>query len=210
MAAIIRIATEQDAASIAALYAPYVRETTISFETEAPSTSAMRRRLREVSALFPWLICEDGAGQHSWLRLCLPAPGPRCLPVVGGRRRLCRRAGAASRRRSRPVYGPFPAATPPGVLQRLRQRNLVQRCERWTARGDGLRAGGRVPKRRVQAGGVGMTSPGGDLRSSPPKANQRRRSARAIWYASQRGQRRCGKAPRASVSKAVRFEAAIA
>ena len=62
MAAIIRMATEQDAASIAALYAPYVRETTISFETEAPSTSTMRRRLCEVSALFPWLVCENGAG----------------------------------------------------------------------------------------------------------------------------------------------------
>jgi len=59
----IRAATEEDAAAIAAIYAPYVTGTIISFETEAPDADGMARRMAEGAGLFPWLVAcgEDGA-----------------------------------------------------------------------------------------------------------------------------------------------------
>jgi len=61
MAATVRLATEDDAAAIAAIYAPNVRNTAISFEIEPPSGGEMRRRMRETLARWPWLVCErDG------------------------------------------------------------------------------------------------------------------------------------------------------
>lgn len=57
----IRLASEADAEAIAGVYAPYVRETAISFETEPPSVEEMRGRIRAVLAWAPWLVCErDG------------------------------------------------------------------------------------------------------------------------------------------------------
>jgi L-amino acid N-acyltransferase YncA len=58
----IRLADENDAADIQAIYAPEVIETPITFETEPPSVDEIRRRLRETLALYPWLACEaDGS-----------------------------------------------------------------------------------------------------------------------------------------------------
>jgi len=57
----IRLATEADADAVAAIYAPYVRDTAISFETEPPGVDEMRSRIRAVLAWAPWLVCErDG------------------------------------------------------------------------------------------------------------------------------------------------------
>ena len=62
MTAVIRLATEADAAAVQAVYAPYVRDTAISFETEPPSAEEMARRIRAVLEHAPWLVCErDGA-----------------------------------------------------------------------------------------------------------------------------------------------------
>lgn len=59
MAHLIRLATEDDAAAIAAIYAPYVRDTAISFELEAPDAAAFRAKIREVLKLAPWLVWEE-------------------------------------------------------------------------------------------------------------------------------------------------------
>jgi L-amino acid N-acyltransferase YncA len=57
----IRLATEADADAVAAIYAPYVRATAISFETEPPGADEMRGRIRAALAWAPWLVCErDG------------------------------------------------------------------------------------------------------------------------------------------------------
>jgi phosphinothricin acetyltransferase len=72
MPRIIRIASEDDAGDIAAIYAPFCRETPVSFETEAPTVDEMRRRIAKTAKALPWLVCdEDGrvigyayAGQH--------------------------------------------------------------------------------------------------------------------------------------------------
>ncbi len=47
-----------DAAAIAAIYAPIVEDTIISFEEIAPSADEMRSRIEDISATFPWLVAE--------------------------------------------------------------------------------------------------------------------------------------------------------
>ena len=58
----IRIARAEDAASIQAIYAPYVLDTPVSFEVEPPTVPEMERRIAETLTRFPWFICDiDGA-----------------------------------------------------------------------------------------------------------------------------------------------------
>ncbi len=54
----IRLATARDAESIAAIYAPNVTETVISFESEPPDEDEMRRRIGVTLERYPWLVCE--------------------------------------------------------------------------------------------------------------------------------------------------------
>ena len=58
--AVIRLADEADAGAMLAIYAPYVRETAISFELEPPSEGEFRRRVRSVLEAGLWLLCEAG------------------------------------------------------------------------------------------------------------------------------------------------------
>lgn len=59
----IRPATAADAHALAAIYAPYVRETTITFEAVPPAADEMAARMNAVrAAALPWLVIEhDGA-----------------------------------------------------------------------------------------------------------------------------------------------------
>jgi len=59
----VRIATPQDAAAIAAIYAPVVTGTTISFELDAPTVDEMRVRLETTLPRLPWLVSLDEDGQ---------------------------------------------------------------------------------------------------------------------------------------------------
>jgi len=57
----IRIATATDAKAVAAIYAPIVRDTTISFEVEPPTPEEMARRILAALPTYPWLVAErDG------------------------------------------------------------------------------------------------------------------------------------------------------
>ena len=56
----IRRVLTEDAAAIAAIYAPYVLETAITFETEPPDEAEMRRRIARMGARYPWLVLESG------------------------------------------------------------------------------------------------------------------------------------------------------
>ena len=58
----IRLATVEDMPQILAIYAPYVENTTVSFEYEAPAPDAFLQRFQSVTADFPWLVWEE-AGQ---------------------------------------------------------------------------------------------------------------------------------------------------
>ena len=57
----VRDATTADAAACAAVYAPYVRSTAASFETEPPSVDEVARRIAAARATHAWLVAErDG------------------------------------------------------------------------------------------------------------------------------------------------------
>lgn len=58
----IRAATAADAAAIAAIYAPIVAHTPISFEEAPPAADEMARRIAETTRTHPWLVAEDDAG----------------------------------------------------------------------------------------------------------------------------------------------------
>jgi phosphinothricin acetyltransferase len=60
MSVTIRLASEDDAAQIQFIYAPYCLHTPISFEEAAPDEAEMRQRIRKVGARFPWLVCDRG------------------------------------------------------------------------------------------------------------------------------------------------------
>jgi len=55
----VRIATMSDAAAIAAIYAPYVLETPISFEEIPPTPSEIARRVSSTLEDFPYLVFVD-------------------------------------------------------------------------------------------------------------------------------------------------------
>jgi phosphinothricin acetyltransferase len=55
----LRIATPDDAPAVAGIYAPYVRDTVISFEEVPPSVAGMRERIEKFLPAYPFLVCED-------------------------------------------------------------------------------------------------------------------------------------------------------
>jgi L-amino acid N-acyltransferase YncA len=55
----IRLATAEDGAAVAAIYAPFVRDTAISFEWEPPSVEEMRLRIARTLQHYPWLVLTE-------------------------------------------------------------------------------------------------------------------------------------------------------
>ncbi|BBX42958.1 GNAT family N-acetyltransferase [Mycobacterium simiae] len=55
----VRTAAPHDAASCVAIYRPYVEDTTISWEFEAPSPDEMARRIASAQKAHEWLVLED-------------------------------------------------------------------------------------------------------------------------------------------------------
>ncbi len=61
MNTIIRPLRETDAADILAIYAPYVTDTTITFETSVPTLKEFSKRIEKIQNDYPYLVCEvDG------------------------------------------------------------------------------------------------------------------------------------------------------
>ena len=54
----IRIGTPADAAAVKRIYDPMVIETAISFEEKPPRLETIAERMREIQAVYPWLVCE--------------------------------------------------------------------------------------------------------------------------------------------------------
>lgn len=52
----IRLATIADATQIQAIYAPFCTDSSITFETEAPSVESMGQRIHTVTQQYPWLV----------------------------------------------------------------------------------------------------------------------------------------------------------
>lgn len=58
---LIRLAAQGDAAAIATIYAPYVTDTSVSFEEKAPDAAEMAKRMAgDGRGLHPWLVAEEG------------------------------------------------------------------------------------------------------------------------------------------------------
>src|ERR1700682_4882664 len=55
----IRTASVKDAAACAAIYAPYVTDTAITFETDPPSPAEMAKRISAASRTHAWLVLEN-------------------------------------------------------------------------------------------------------------------------------------------------------
>jgi len=55
----LRPVTPDDAARVAAIYEPVVRDTAVSFELEPPSPEEMGRRIAVVTSRHPWLVSEE-------------------------------------------------------------------------------------------------------------------------------------------------------
>ena len=58
----IRAAKSADSVRCAEIYAPYVTDSWVSFETEPPSLAEMQARIAGYAASHGWLVAEDGAG----------------------------------------------------------------------------------------------------------------------------------------------------
>ncbi len=57
----IRLANEADASGILDIYAPYIENTSITFETEVPLVESFGKRIGTFLQNWPWLVCEaDG------------------------------------------------------------------------------------------------------------------------------------------------------
>jgi phosphinothricin acetyltransferase len=56
---IVRDATPEDAAACAAIYAPYVTGTVITFEEAPPTAAEMAQRITEAQSAHAWLVLED-------------------------------------------------------------------------------------------------------------------------------------------------------
>lgn len=54
----LRLATAADAAGILAIYAPYIENTSFTFETDVPSIDAFAERIGLYLQNWPWLVCE--------------------------------------------------------------------------------------------------------------------------------------------------------
>ena len=59
MAVQLRVATPEDAAALAEIYAPYVRETEITFEYTVPSAAEFAGRIAHTLEKFPYLVAEN-------------------------------------------------------------------------------------------------------------------------------------------------------
>lgn len=97
---LIRAARVEDAAAIAAIYAPYVLETTISFEEVPPGVEEMAGRIASITEHYPYCVAEvEGAvigyayaSQHRTRAAYRTSVDVAVYTVRGGQRRGVGRA----------------------------------------------------------------------------------------------------------------------
>jgi phosphinothricin acetyltransferase len=53
----IRIAKQEDAKEILSIYAPYITNTSLTFETEVPTLHQFEQRMESYLQMRPWLVC---------------------------------------------------------------------------------------------------------------------------------------------------------
>ena len=55
----LRVAEEADVPEILSIYAPYILDTTVTFEYEVPTEEEFLARFRAITARYPWLVWEE-------------------------------------------------------------------------------------------------------------------------------------------------------
>lgn len=55
----IRFAAPKDASGILSVYAPFIKDTAVSFETVVPTIAEFEKRIETISESFPYLVCEN-------------------------------------------------------------------------------------------------------------------------------------------------------
>lgn len=58
----IRQATQRDAAELLAIYAPYVLETSVSFESRPPTVEEFAGRIERIGSFYPYLVWDEPDG----------------------------------------------------------------------------------------------------------------------------------------------------
>ncbi len=101
-----RAATPDDAAAIAEIYAAFVTESAVSFETEPPDGPAIRARIAAGAGLYPWLVGEEEDGTilgYAYAARFRDRPAYRFAVETS----VYLRAGAAGRGLGRQLYQPL-------------------------------------------------------------------------------------------------------
>eukprot|EP01111_Echinosteliopsis_oligospora_P005299 TRINITY_DN1857_c0_g1_i1.p1 TRINITY_DN1857_c0_g1~~TRINITY_DN1857_c0_g1_i1.p1 ORF type:complete len:191 (-),score=40.48 TRINITY_DN1857_c0_g1_i1:12-584(-) len=57
----VRFAKEEDASRVREIYAPYIIDSSVSFEEEVPSVDDIACRIRSLHPTYPWLCCVDSS-----------------------------------------------------------------------------------------------------------------------------------------------------
>ena len=102
----IRFAAPDDAAALLRIYAQYI-ETPITFEYTLPSEEEFARRIRDIQAVYPYLVyIEDGEVRHGLTNMRFNESPLRCLERLTAasrpeRRSPARRSRSAARRAGR-------------------------------------------------------------------------------------------------------------
>ena len=79
----VRLATVADAAGVLGVYAPYVEETPITFETSVPSEETFAARMRAVIGDYPYLVVEDAGRIVGFAYVALRAVWENATPMSG-------------------------------------------------------------------------------------------------------------------------------
>lgn len=67
----IRIAKEEDAEALLAIYAPYIEHTVITYEYDVPTVEEFRGRIRHVLERYPYLVAELN-GEYADMHMQVP------------------------------------------------------------------------------------------------------------------------------------------
>lgn len=113
----LRAATPDDAEAIAAIYAPFVTENAVSFETEPPAADKIRARIEAGGGLYPWLAGEAEDGSllgYAYAARFRDRPAYRFTVETS----VYLRAGAGGRGLGRRLYEP--------LLARLEEQGFTQ------------------------------------------------------------------------------------
>ena len=70
----IRLAVEADVPAILAIYAPYVENTTVSFEYDVPCRREFMQRFYSITEQFPWLVWEENGEILGYAYAARPFP----------------------------------------------------------------------------------------------------------------------------------------